>query len=127
MSTPTLVSSPVMAFVATANPAAAKVFYGDTLGLRLLNEDDFALAFDANGTMLRVQIVETVSPAPYTALGWHVVDAGKVATELTAAGVRMERFAGMNQDARGVWDAPSGARIAWFKDPDGNTLSIAEL
>ena len=41
-------------------------------------------------------------------------------------GVRFEQYAGMDQDERGVWTAPGGAKVAWFKDPDGNTLSLTQ-
>jgi len=115
------------AFVATRDAARAKAFYGDVLGLRLVDEDGFALTFDANGTTLRVSIVEQVTVAPYTVLGWRVPDVGAAAQGLAARGVAFERYPFLEQDARGVWTAPGGARIAWFKDPDGNTLSIAEL
>ena len=103
------------------------VFYHKTLGLRLLSEDQFAMAFDANGTMLRVQKVDQLRPAQYTVLGWEVPDLTHTADQLTAKGVACERFPGMAQDDRGIWDAPSGARVAWFKDPDGNMLSLTEF
>jgi len=77
--------------------------------------------------MLRVQIVEKVAVAPYAVLGWQVRDVTAAVKALQRAGVRFERYSGMAQDELGVWNAPSGARVAWFKDPDGNTLSLAEL
>jgi catechol 2,3-dioxygenase-like lactoylglutathione lyase family enzyme len=117
----------VMAFAATANPKRARVFYEDKLGLRLLSADEFALAFDANGTTLRVQIVEKVAAAGYTALGWTVADIAETVRTLTSAGISFERYAWMKHDDLGVWSAPSGAKVAWFKDPDGNTLSLTEL
>jgi catechol 2,3-dioxygenase-like lactoylglutathione lyase family enzyme len=117
----------IMAFVAVKDPERAKKFYRDTLGLRLVSEElPFALVFDANGTMLRVTIVKKVIPAGYTVLGWQVPSANKAAKALQKAGVQFERFPGMNQDDLGVWNSPSGAKVAWFKDPDGNTLSISE-
>jgi catechol 2,3-dioxygenase-like lactoylglutathione lyase family enzyme len=116
-----------MAFVATQHPRKAREFYGETLGLRLISEDRFALAFDAHGIMLRVTIVEKVTVAPYTVLGWQVEDAIAAAKALAEAGVEFERYPNLVQDAHGVWQAPDGAKVAWFKDPDGNTLSLAEL
>ena len=117
----------VIAFIATSNPDRAKKFYGDTLGLRLVSEElPFALVFDANGIMLRVTIVEKVKPAGYTVLGWQVPKIRPAAKALTKAGVVFERFPGMEQDDLGIWSSPSGAKVAWFKDPDGNTLSISE-
>src|SRR4051794_31751380 len=102
-------------FVATANPAAAKKFYQNTLGLTLVEDSPFAIVFGANGTTLRVQKVQSVSPAGYTALGWEVDDIRPVVQRLTKKGVRFERYDGLPQDEFGVWTAPSGARVAWFK------------
>jgi catechol 2,3-dioxygenase-like lactoylglutathione lyase family enzyme len=117
----------VIAFVATSAPAKARGFYRDTMGLRLLSEDQFALAFDAHGTMLRVTVVKKVAAAEYTVLGWQVPDIVAAAKRLQMAGVRLQRYPGMDQDEEGIWTSPSGARIAWFKDPDGNTLSITQF
>jgi catechol 2,3-dioxygenase-like lactoylglutathione lyase family enzyme len=117
----------IVAFVATSKPALARRFYRDTLGLCLVSEDEFALAFDAHGTMLRVSIVKEVAEAGYTVLGWQVPDIVAAAKRLQEAGVRLLPYPGMGQDKQGVWTSPSGARVAWFKDPDGNTLSLTEL
>ena len=118
---------PIIAFVASSDPAAARAFYRDQLGLRLVSEElPFALVFDAHGTMLRVTIIKEVTPASYTVLGWRVSDIALAAKALQQAGVKFERYVGMEQDERGIWTAPGGTRVAWFKDPDGNTLSLSE-
>jgi catechol 2,3-dioxygenase-like lactoylglutathione lyase family enzyme len=122
-----LASAKIMSFVATSHPARALMFYRDTLGLKLVSEDAFALAFVAQGTMLRVQIVQKMTPAGYTVLGWQVPDITAAAKDLAARGVKLERYEWMEQNALGVWKAPSGAKVGWFKDPDGNTLSITEI
>jgi catechol 2,3-dioxygenase-like lactoylglutathione lyase family enzyme len=119
-------SYPIVAFAATQDPARAKTFYRDKLGLRLISEDPFAIVFDAGGTMLRVTPVKKVAVGGYTVLGWHVPDIVETATALTKAGVVFERYPGMQQDDVGVWTAPGGAKVAWFKDPDGNTLSLSQ-
>jgi catechol 2,3-dioxygenase-like lactoylglutathione lyase family enzyme len=124
---PRLGSRKIVAFVATSSPAKAKRFYRDKLGLRLVEASPFALVFDAHGTMLRVTPVDKVAAAGYTVLGWQVPDIVDAVKRLRKAGVRFERYDGMGQDKLGVWQSPSGARIAWFKDPDGNTLSITML
>jgi catechol 2,3-dioxygenase-like lactoylglutathione lyase family enzyme len=124
---PRLGSRKIVAFVATSSPAKAKRFYRDKLGLRLVEASPFALVFDAHGTMLRVTPVNKVATAGYTVLGWQVPDIVDAVKRLRKAGVRFERYDGMGQDKLGVWQSPSGARIAWFKDPDGNTLSITML
>jgi catechol 2,3-dioxygenase-like lactoylglutathione lyase family enzyme len=118
-------SSDIVAFVATSDPTRAKTFFGDTLGLKFVSEDPFAVVFDANGTMLRVAIVKQVTVAPYTVLGWHAPDVAAVAKELKDAGVNCERFGFLEQDELGIWVAPGGTKVAWFKDPDGNMLSIS--
>ena len=122
-----LKSRPIVAFVATTDPRRAKAFYAKTLGLRLVSEDGFALAFDAGGTMLRVAIVKTLQPAGYTVLGWIVPDIAQAVRGLVRRGVRFKRFESMPQDDLGIWSSPSGARVAWFTDPEGNTLSLTEL
>jgi catechol 2,3-dioxygenase-like lactoylglutathione lyase family enzyme len=122
-----LTEAPIVAFVATARPDQARHFYSEVLGLRLTHEDQFALAFDAGGTMLRVAIVEQLQPAGYTVLGWIVDDIHSTVADLRSRGVEFERFGFMEQDPDGVWTAPGGARVAWFKDPDGNTLSLTQL
>jgi catechol 2,3-dioxygenase-like lactoylglutathione lyase family enzyme len=121
-----LAGDDLIAFVTTADRGSARAFYADTLGLPLEDESPFALVFRANGTMLRVAIAEAVVPAPYTVLGWAVADIGARVRELSARGVVFERYDGMEQDELGVWRSPGGARIAWFKDPDGNTLSLTQ-
>ena len=121
-----LASCDPIAFVASTDAERARVFYRDVLGLTLSSEDlPFALVFDLNGTMLRVTMVREFSPAPFTVLGWKVPDIVDAAGKLRNAGVVFERFPGMEQDEHGIWSAP-GARVAWFKDPDGNVLSISQ-
>ena len=115
----------LVAFVATANPAEARRFYEDTLGLRLVSDEPFALVFEARGTELRVTKVEALTPAPFTVLGWSVPDIRAAMRELAGRGVRFERYPGMEQDADGAWRSPGGGKVAWFKDPDGNVLSLS--
>ena len=117
----------VMGFVATTNPDRAKAFYRDVLGLRLVSDEHYALVFMAGGTMLRIQKVRDLVPQPFTAFGWEVDDIERTVDELVGRGATMLRAAGIPQDARGIWDTGNGARVCWFKDPDGNTLSLTEL
>ncbi len=117
----------VIAFVATRDPGRAKKFYRDTLGLPLVSEElPFALVFDANGIMLRVTVVEKLSSAPYTMLGWQVRNITVAVEALRKTGVEFQLFPGMPQDDLGIWTAPGGAKVAWFRDPDGNTLSVSQ-
>jgi catechol 2,3-dioxygenase-like lactoylglutathione lyase family enzyme len=120
-------SQKIMPFVAITNPDQAKEFYRDKLGLTLVEEQlPFALVFDANGVTLRASLVKEVKAAGYTVLGWEVADISEVAKALLGAGVNLERYPGLGQDELGVWTAPGGAKVAWFKDPDGNILSISQ-
>ncbi len=123
----TLRGAPLVAFVGATDFDRAKAFYGDTLGLSLVDVSPFALVFDALGTTLRVTKVAECRAAPYTVLGWHVADIAGAVAALVENGVRFEHYPGMEQDAAGIWTSPSGARVAWFKDPDGNTLSMTEF
>ena len=118
--------SRIIAFVATVDAERACHFFVEVLGLRLVDKSPYALVFDVQGTMLRVTTVEAVSPAPYTVLGWSVDDIAATVESLTQRSVVFRRYEGMGQDDRGIWTTPSGDRIAWFADPDGNVLSLTQ-
>ncbi|MDE3157925.1 MAG: VOC family protein [Acidobacteriota bacterium] len=123
-----LASSSLVAFVGVCDPDRAKRFYRDTLGLHLVSEElPFALVFDVQGTMLRVTVVPEVKPAKFTVLGWKVPDIQAAVSSLDKEGVEFQRYAGLQQDGLGIWTSPSGARVAWFHDPDGNILSVTQL
>jgi catechol 2,3-dioxygenase-like lactoylglutathione lyase family enzyme len=116
----------IVAFVPTSDYARARAFFEGKLGLRFVSQDDFALVLDANGLMLRVTKVRNHQPAEFTILGWEVKGIEEKVAALTKAGVSFERFGFLQQDAHGVWTAPGGDKVAWFKDPDGNVLSLSE-
>ncbi len=118
--------SKLVAFAATTDSARAAEFYSGVLGLGIRSDDAFAISIDANGVELRLQKVERFSPQPFTALGWQVSDVTDIVARLAQHGVSSERYSWLEQDAAGIWSAPSGARIAWFKDPDGNLLSVVQ-
>jgi catechol 2,3-dioxygenase-like lactoylglutathione lyase family enzyme len=118
--------SRLVCFIATADADRARAFYHGKLGLALVEDGGYALVFDANGTQLRVQRVQDVAPHPYTALGWEVDDVTAAVRALVANGVPMDRFPGLPLDADGIWNTPDGSRVAWFHDPDGNTLSLSQ-
>jgi predicted enzyme related to lactoylglutathione lyase len=114
------------AFVPTLKPDKAKYFYKDILGLQLLSEDNYGLEFEANGTLLRVIIVQELKPQEFTILGWNVADIASTIKSLNKKGVVCEKYKFLDQDDLGVWTSPGGSKVAWFKDPDGNVLSLTE-
>ncbi len=120
-------SSDLIAFVPTKDMTRARPFYERTLGLKLEGSSPVACAFRANGVLLRLIAVEQLTPYPFTVLGWSVEDIATTVAGLTASGVVFERFEGVEQDELGVWRSPGGARVAWFKDPDANTLSLTQF
>jgi catechol 2,3-dioxygenase-like lactoylglutathione lyase family enzyme len=119
--------SKLVAFAPAKDLKRSRNFYEKVLGLRFLSEDPFAIVFDAAGTMLRVANVPEFQPAPYTILGWQVLKIEPAVRKLKTRGVAFERYAHMLQDELGVWVSPSGAKVAWFKDPDGNVLSLTQF
>jgi catechol 2,3-dioxygenase-like lactoylglutathione lyase family enzyme len=121
-----LTDAPLIAFAATTDLETSHAFYGGVLGLRHVETTTFANVYDAGGISLRVTLVERVAAAPYTVLGWAVADIHAAIAHLRARGVSFQRFDGVDQDAPGVWTAPGGARVAWFRDPDANLLSLTQ-
>ncbi len=118
-----------ISFIPTANAEAARSFYEQIVGLRFESDDDFALVFrvgPGKGTMLRIVRTPNFTPAPYTIFGWQVDDIHKAVTDLTSKKVEFLRFSFFKQDDLGIWRAPGRGSVAWFKDPDGNTLSLSQ-
>jgi catechol 2,3-dioxygenase-like lactoylglutathione lyase family enzyme len=118
-------STNIVAFVPTKDPEKARAFYVDVLGLRFIKDDGFAMVLDANGIMVRVARAQ-FTPAQFTILGWQVKNIEKTVAGLQEKGVHFERFGFFEQDALGIWTAPTGDKVAWFKDPDGNVLSVSQ-
>jgi catechol 2,3-dioxygenase-like lactoylglutathione lyase family enzyme len=114
----------IVSFVGVSDLDVAERFYRGVLGLTLEDARPFALVADTGATQLRITAVGVVQPASHTVLGWQVDDLEGAIDELVGRGVELSRYDGLQQDERGIWTAPGGARIAWFHDPDGNTLSL---
>jgi catechol 2,3-dioxygenase-like lactoylglutathione lyase family enzyme len=119
-------STNIVAFVPIKDSAKARAFYEGVLGLRFVKDDGFALVLEANGIMVRAAKMKEFTPAQFTILGWQVSDIEQVVRELAAKGVHFEIFGFFKQDELGIWTAPTGDRVAWFKDPDGNILSVSQ-
>ena len=117
----------IVAFVPTRDTDKARTFYESVLGLRFVKDDGFAMVLDANGIMVRVaKVPPPFTPAQFTILGWQVADIEGAVKALQQKGVHFEKFGFFEQDALGIWTAPSGDKVAWFKDPDGNILSVSQ-
>ena len=119
-----LADASFIGFVPVRDLAVARAFYEGTLGLRVVDDTPFALVLDAGGTMLRVTPVPGLAARPFTVAGWNVPDIGAVVSALAGRGVQFARYDGLTQDDLGIWTTPGGDRVAWFTDPDGNTLSL---
>lgn len=113
-------------FATTTDPKRSREFYEKTLGLKFVVDEPYALVFRIGEIPLRIQKVNEKPRINYTVLGWIVSDIHETVHQLTKAGVKFSRFDGMNQDADGIWQSPGGAKVAWFKDPDENTLSLTQ-
>ena len=115
-----------VSFIATDAPEAALSFYTSILGLKLKEATPFALVLNDGAHVLHVQIVPEVEPASYTVHGWQVDNIANEIAALASKGVQFQRFNQLDQDALGIWTTPDGNKIAWFKDPSDNTLSLTE-
>jgi catechol 2,3-dioxygenase-like lactoylglutathione lyase family enzyme len=116
----------VVTFLMTQNPDAALSFYRDKLGFTFLRDDGFALVFDMNGVMLRIGKTPQFTPAQNTVLGWESRNIDSAVDSLVQKGLAFERYPNMGQDVRGIQTFPNGDKVAWFKDPDGNVLSLSQ-
>lgn len=118
--------SKLIGFIPTRDAARALDFYQNLLGLRFVSDDAFAIVFELNGNMIRLVRIEEFTPASYTILGWQVEDIESSVKELAAKGLAFQQYSFLEQSEEGIWAAPGGAKIAWFHDPDGNTLSLSQ-
>lgn len=117
----------LVAFIPTRDGDAARDFYEKKVGLRFISDDQFAVVFQSGENLIRIARTGSFTPAPFTILGWESSHIEQDVRELSARGVKFERYDYMGpQDELGIWIAPGGAKVAWFKDPDGNTLSISQ-
>lgn len=120
-----LTTFPINGFVRISDPERARRFYEQTLGLAFDYENPYVVVFRSGNTQIIAQIVKEFAPVAATVLGWEVTDIETVVSALQKDGVVFERFEGMDQDGLGIWTSPAG-KVAWFKDPDGNLLSVSE-
>lgn len=116
----------IVAFVPIRHAEKARAFYEGVLGLSFIKDDGFALVFEANGIIVRAAKMKEFAPAQFTILGWQVSDIENIVRALQKKGVHFEIFGFFKQDELGIWTAPTGDKVAWFKDPDGNILSVSQ-
>ena len=121
-----LASSKVIGFVPTKDSAKARSFYEGTLGFQFVSDDPFALVMKAGETMIRIAKAQDFTPAKYTVLGWEVSNIEEIVAWLQKRGVAFEKYPWVNDKELGIWIAPGGDKVAWFKDPDGNVLSVSQ-
>jgi catechol 2,3-dioxygenase-like lactoylglutathione lyase family enzyme len=119
--------SKIVGFIPSTNLETSKTFYQSKLGLTLVTADDFALGFEVDQTKLRITKVPEITPADYTVFGWEVSDIKSSVKELTAKGLQFEHYDGLPQNEQHICTFPGGSKVAWLKDPDGNTLSITQF
>ena len=121
-----LAASKIIGFVPTTDSKRARAFYEGKLGLEFVSDDPYALVMKTRNTMIRIAKVQDLKPAPYTVLGWEVEDIKTIVTGLKERGVVFERYPFIQDQELGIWNAPGGSKVAWFKDPDGNVLSVSQ-
>lgn len=121
-----LSESEVMGFIPIKDAVPARAFYEGVLGLRFISDDQFALVVESRQTVIRITKIIEFTPAPFTILGWRVQNIEEEVKTLAARGVSFQRYPGLTQNDLAIWASPGGARIAWFRDPDGNVLSLSQ-
>jgi catechol 2,3-dioxygenase-like lactoylglutathione lyase family enzyme len=121
-----LAASKLIGFVPTRDALKARAFYEDKLGFQFVSDDPFALVMKAGETAIRIAKAKDFTPAPYTVMGWEVSDIEAVVKWLTERGVAFEKYPFVQDRALGIWTTPGGDKVAWFKDPDGNVLSVSQ-
>ena len=122
-----LAASKVMTFIAAKDAAASRDFYENVLGFTVTSEDEWGIAFDLGGTMMRMQKNVDFTPQQFTVLGWQVEDIAAAMADLRAKGVKFEQYPWMPPDSDGVMTFPGDSKVAWFLDPSGNNLSLTQF
>lgn len=116
----------ICGFVMTQDYDRARAFYEGKLGFQFVSVDQYALVMKAGENSIRIGRIPDFAPVERTVLGWDVNDIEAVVKWLENRGVAFEKYPFIQDQERGIWTAPSGDRVAWFKDPDGNVLSVAQ-
>jgi catechol 2,3-dioxygenase-like lactoylglutathione lyase family enzyme len=120
-----LTAGQLVGFVLTTDYDQARAFYEGKLGLEFVSVDQFALVMRTGQHTIRISKVANFKPLSSTVLGWEVDDVEGVVRWLRDRGVVTEKYAFVPDQELGIWTAPSGDTVAWFKDPDDNVLSVS--
>ncbi len=115
----------LIGFVPTRDSTRAREFYEGKLGFQFVSDDPFALVMRAGKNLIRMAKVKDFTPAQYTVLGWEVENIEVMVKRLQERGVVFEKYPFVQDQTLGIWTAPNGDKVAWFKDPDGNVLSVS--
>lgn len=121
-----LASGRLIGFVPTTDSKRARDFYEGKLGFQFVSDDQFALVMQAGENMIRIAKAKDFTPAQYTAMGWEVTDVEAMVKWLNGRGVKFEKYSFVEDRELGIWTTPNGDKVAWFKDPDGNVLSLSQ-
>lgn len=121
-----LASAKMVGFVPTKDYDKARAFYEGKLGFQFVSLDQFALVVRVGGHNIRIAKVPNFTPLQGTILGWEVNNIEATATWLRDKGVPLEKYPFVQDRELGIWTTPNGDKVGWFKDPDGNILSISQ-
>lgn len=116
----------LIGFVPTKNSKRSREFYEEKLGFKFVSDDQFALVMQAGKSMIRIVKGAKFTPAQYTVMGWEVTDIEAMVKWLDGRGVAFEKYPFVQDQKSGIWTTPNGDKVAWFKDPDGNVLSLSQ-
>jgi catechol 2,3-dioxygenase-like lactoylglutathione lyase family enzyme len=121
-----LAASKLIGFVPTKDSKRSREFYEGKLGFQFVSDDQFALVMQAGDSMIRIAKAGNFTPAQYTVMGWEVTEIEAMVKWLNGRGVMFEKYPFVQDRDLGIWKTPNGDKVAWFKDPDGNVLSLSQ-
>jgi len=116
----------LIGFVPTKDSGRSREFYEGKLGFQFVSDDQFALVMQAGENMVHIAKAKDFKPAQYTVMGWEVADVEAMVKWLNERGVKFEKYPFVEDRELGIWTTPNGDKVAWFKDPDGNVLSLSQ-
>ena len=116
----------MVGFLITTDYERARDFYEKKLGFEFVSQDQFALVMRVSEHNIRISKTASFTPLQSTVLGWEVDDVTAAVKWLVTRGVSTEKYPFVADKELGIWNPPGGGKVAWFKDPDGNVLSLCQ-